>query len=281
MYDFDDSDVVYVVDTLMDDLPNMSVIPSIPTGFVLGGQPGAGKSVIEKLIKSQFENIVIVNGDDYRKYHPQFDKIIEEHGADYPEYTGKFSSAVTELFIDRLIEEKRDIIVEGTLRTTEAPLNTCHKMKENGYRTYLGIIAVKPELSYLSTIYRYEEMIKNGILARKTPQLHHDNVVENLVNNCKIIFDSGNFDEILIFNRKMQCISKMSPKRPYEVLNDVINGKWTKNEIDDFDMMYQKTLEMKENREATDIEDFKKQYSLIREKIMSDFSKAEITSHDD
>lgn len=256
MYDFDENDINYVVDMLMDDLPNLEKLASTQIGFVLGGQPGAGKTVIEKLMKSKFENIVIVNGDDYRKYHPQFDIIVEERGADYPEYTSKFSSAVTELFIDKLIEQKRDIIVEGTLRTIEAPLKTCQKMKANGYETYLGIMAVKPELSYLITIYRYEEMLKNGMLARKTPEEHHDKVVRSLVDNCKKIFETGVFDEILIFDRRSQCISKSSAQKPYKILNDVVNGKWTKNEYDDFKIIYQKTLEMKKNRSAIDVQEF-------------------------
>lgn len=46
-----------------------------PKGFVLGGQPGAGKSIlIEKIKKELNSNVIVINGDDYRKYHPDYTK---------------------------------------------------------------------------------------------------------------------------------------------------------------------------------------------------------------
>ena len=40
-----------------------------PKVYMLGGQPGAGKSGLERMINIK-ENYIPISGDDYRKDHP-------------------------------------------------------------------------------------------------------------------------------------------------------------------------------------------------------------------
>ena len=42
-----------------------------PKVFLLGGQPGAGKTGLENMINAKDEYISI-SGDDFREYHPKF-----------------------------------------------------------------------------------------------------------------------------------------------------------------------------------------------------------------
>ena len=56
-------------DDLMDEHQIKPELP--PKGFVLGGQPGAGKSNLIKMINAQLNgNVLVVNGDEFRRYHP-------------------------------------------------------------------------------------------------------------------------------------------------------------------------------------------------------------------
>lgn len=58
-----------------DVITNQHTPTNNPKGFVLGGQPGAGKSIlIEKIKKELNGNVIVINGDDYRKYHPDYTK---------------------------------------------------------------------------------------------------------------------------------------------------------------------------------------------------------------
>ncbi len=50
----------------------------------------------------------------------------------------------------------------------------------------MALIATKPELSYLSTLIRYEELyIINPNQTRATPKEHHDFIVNHLVDNTR------------------------------------------------------------------------------------------------
>ncbi|KAA6234077.1 AAA family ATPase [Campylobacter sp. LR291e] len=62
------------IDEVFNDiLANKHSVVSNPKGFVLGGQPGAGKSNLIKIVKNELEgNVIVMNGDDFRKYHSDY-----------------------------------------------------------------------------------------------------------------------------------------------------------------------------------------------------------------
>ena len=174
-----------------------------PFVYVLGGQPGAGKSTLTSKIEEKVNNnIIAINGDDFRAYHPNYNKLVETYGDDSVLYTQKFSNAITEKLIEDLGNEKYNLIVEGTLRTTEAPLKTSKLLHDKEYSTNLNIVCVKPEFSYLGTLERYQKMKENGFIARATPKEAHDKVVANFSENLSKIYLEKEFDNIEIFTRE-------------------------------------------------------------------------------
>ena len=128
-----------------------------PKAFLLGGQPGAGKSSLESMINIKDEYISI-SGDDYRKYHPRFETFNKLYGKDSSIHTQQWAGEMVEKLVKELKQEKYNIILEGTIRTAELPIKEAKSFKENNYNVELFIVAVKPEISYLSTIKRYEEI---------------------------------------------------------------------------------------------------------------------------
>lgn len=57
-----------------------------PKVFLLGGQPGAGKSGLENAINIENEYISI-SGDDYREYHPKFEELNIRYGKESSKHT--------------------------------------------------------------------------------------------------------------------------------------------------------------------------------------------------
>lgn len=48
-------------------------LESAPQAFLLGGQSGAGKTTLHKIVHRRLDgNGISINGDDYRKFHPRF-----------------------------------------------------------------------------------------------------------------------------------------------------------------------------------------------------------------
>ena len=231
---------------------------STPTVYILGGQPGAGKTGIQTELTQSDSNIIIINADSYRQHHPHFELIQAQYGDDSPKYTQPFINAVTERLIDELSTEKYNLIVEGTLRTAEVPLKTAKELKEKGYRTELCVMAVKPEISYESTILRYENAIEAGETPRATSKEHHDIVVDRIVANLDTIHQSGFFDCISIYTRDKGCIysSDISDKKPSDVEKSILFGQWSVYEKNNLRDIVQQIRMLKQSRNAPDLLDY-------------------------
>ena len=63
-------------------------------------------------------------------------------------------------------------------------------------------MAVKPEISYESTILRYENAIAFGEIPRATSKAHHDMVVDRIADNLDVIYKTGVFDVFSLHKRQ-------------------------------------------------------------------------------
>ncbi|EQC72631.1 Zeta toxin [Streptococcus sp. HSISS2] len=92
------------------------------------------------------------------------------------------------------------------------------------------MIATKPELSYLSTKIRYEELYAlEQSQARATPKAHHDAIVDRLVENLQELETSGIFEYIQIYQRDRRCIynSLEDEGTASSVLRENLFGEWS------------------------------------------------------
>ena len=203
--------------------------PSLkPVGILCGGQPGAGKSTFHRMAKSVDPNIVIINGDSFRGRHPNNDAIHSRYGDDSVIHTQPFVNAVVEGLIDRLSAKGYSLLVEGTLRDPNVPLETCRLLKSRGYEVELHVMAVSKTESWWGTITRYEDMKAKGMPARRTPREKHDEIAASLPGNLEALYNSKLFDRIALFKRDASCIydSKVTPgTNPRSLLNDAINSR--------------------------------------------------------
>ena len=174
-----------------------------PQAFVLGGQPGAGKASMSQVTSERLDkNVVIINGDDFRKYHPEYRSLQKEQGQDAPKYTAEFAGKMTEAILKKAIDEKYNIIIEGTFRTSETPIKTLQHFKDSGYKTHVLIQTCHQSISWQTCLDRYERMLHdNPKEARFTDKKHHDVVVQNLAKNIQEVQKSGLVDHMQIFAR--------------------------------------------------------------------------------
>ena len=242
-----------------------------PKAFLLGGQPGAGKSALENMINIE-NKYVSISGDDYRKFHPLYDKLNKIYGKDASKYTQKWSGEMVEYLLKEARKEKWNVILEGTLRKAELPIREAKDFKENGYSVELYMVAVKPEKSYLATLQRYEEMIVRCRIPRMTPKEHHDLVVNNIGNNLEIIYNSKAFDNIKLFDRENNLLYNYRENldiSPKNILEKEFYREWKIEEIKNFKEKWENLIKMVENREALfeEISELKNEKEKIFSKI--------------
>ena len=250
-----------------------------PKAFLLGGQPGAGKSKLEYLINTQ-EKCAFVSGDDFRKYHPRFEELNNIYGQESSKHTQEWAGKMVENIVQKLRKKKINLILEGTLRTSEIPLKEAKALKEAGYYVELNVVAVKPEISYLGTLQRYEKMIQKGDIPRMTPKEHHDNVVANIGKNLDDIYKANVFSEIKIFDREnnyklLYSKNKTSEISPKVILDKEFNREWREKEVKAYSNDFKDLIKQMQNRKADEeqVNNIKKIRNEIEKNIKRNKSK--------
>jgi UDP-N-acetylglucosamine kinase len=208
-----------------------------PSAYLTGGQSGAGKSLLHEIARTeQNGNIVIIDGDSFRSLHPEYRELVQQYGNDSVLYTQEFSSKMTESLVGKISGGGFNVLVEGTLRTSEIPRKTAAVFKEKKYAVNLFVMIVKPALSYIGTIQRYEKMYAlNPMAARMTPKEHHDLVVSALIHNIDILYREKTFDRIQLYDRGKRLLysSIDTPEaNPSKIAENEMYGDWTEDEIE-------------------------------------------------
>ena len=204
-----------------------------PRAFLLGGQSGAGKTTLHKIIRKKFSsNFISIIGDDYRKLHPRFHELHQRYGAKAVDYTAPWAGRMTEALVESLSAIGYNLIIEGTLRTAEVPLKTADLLRSRGYDVSLALMAVKPEISLVSCQLRYEEMRLAGTTPRATDPAHHMKIVDQIVSNLHVLEESGVFQAIYLYTRAQECLfpTTSDHRTAAEALQQTLFGPWTPEE---------------------------------------------------
>lgn len=232
--EFSEADFQKALQRTIRALTRGKMIPDRSKAILLGGQSGAGKTTIHRIKQKEFQgNIILIDGDSCRSQHPNYLALQEEYGKDSVDYTKGFAGKMVEQLVDELSTQGYHLLIEGTLRTTQVPRQTAQLLASKGYQVSLAVIGTKPELSYLSTLIRYEELYAiDSNQARATPKEHHDGIVENLVDNLRELESEKLFERIQIYQRDRTCIydSESDEGSVAEVLQECLFGKWSKVE---------------------------------------------------
>ena len=204
-----------------------------PICITLGGQPGAGKSNIYNVAKKRFSNnIVELDCDAFRVFHPYYNQIKNIFGKEDAFKTNPFVFKTVDLLIEELSEEKYNLIIESSLNSPNSALQNGKTLPQKGYKVELHIMATPKDASWQGTIDRYNRELKNGGSPRAVSKEFHDNVVKNIVHSLYVVKESGLMSNILIFNRNKKCLYDMQKDKdidPCLLLFAIINGYYSKN----------------------------------------------------
>ena len=119
----------------------------------------------------------------------------------------------------------------------------------------LHIISVKKEISYESTIYRYENNLELGMVPRpQQRKKNHDNVVDAICDNLDIIYEQNAFDDIKLFDREGNNLyTAKCGVAPSLVEKDKLFGYWSDSEITSYRKIIDDIIALKRSRNAPDL----------------------------
>lgn len=215
-------------------LPSYLAPHETPQAVLLGGQSGAGKTNLHDVFYEAFDDdVIVINGDEYRRLHPRFVALQSAYGDKAVDYTAAWAGKMTEALVESLSAAGYNLVIEGTLRTSEVPLASATLLRERGYGVSLALMAVKPEISLVSCQLRYEQMRLAGTTPRAIDPAHHRKIVDQIVSNLAVLEESGMFDEVYLYNCSRECLYPQEgiDASASQVLEDVLFGNWAEEEL--------------------------------------------------
>ncbi|WP_372473341.1 zeta toxin family protein [Capnocytophaga sp. ARDL2] len=168
-----------------------------PLAFILGGQPASGKSKLGTYIQTtnSDKQFLFVNGDVYRDFHPNAMEL-KKAPQTFSEKTQIFSNFFTEELIKEAIKNKYNIIVEGTMRNPQVPLNTAKMFKENGFHVEALAISSPSIFTELGLYVRYQEEIEFQGYGRLADINSYYSAVEGIGKSLDALYNEKAVDKI-------------------------------------------------------------------------------------
>jgi UDP-N-acetylglucosamine kinase len=198
--------------------------------YLLGGQPGAGKSTLEKdLLNNRFNNnALFISMDNYREYHPQFDEINAKYGAEASLYTHSFAGEIADMIMQKAIADRYNIVLEGTLKSYESVAKRIKTLKDNGYECNIAIVTCPAALSRFGIIERYDQKGKRYV---KTDI--HEETIKALPKTHQKIYDDfkNDINSFEIRGRNGILWNKDTDQYPSKAIENELNRSLTKEEI--------------------------------------------------
>jgi len=238
---------------------------SNPTVIVLGGQPGAGKTELEKLaLKELGGHVISCNADLFRDYHPKAEEIKNNYEAYYPEITAKYAQDWNN-GLRRYCEANRlNYILETTFSSGPAMNQTIAELQEKGYRVEIKLLAVHPLLSLLGTHIRFEEMKANEKAGRLVGKEAHDSRYNLVAPTLFSVQSELLYNRLQIYGRTVEAVKGSykegvhllgtNPPNAVQLYQEEIDRRWTDNLVLYFDQRVQKVLDFKKMRNAPERE---------------------------
>lgn len=191
-----------------------------PRVIITGGQPGSGKSKLLELSKREFPdgNVIVINGDDLRNYHPQAERILKADDKRFAERTDPDSREWTRKVFERAIEEKRNIIFESTMRDPGPISKTMEKLKEEGYHITGKVVATHERHSTTGIFKRYEEQKAEKGFGRFSEPASHDAGYKGMPKTVEHIEKEKLVDRLEVYDRSGELLSR----------NELKDGEWEK-----------------------------------------------------
>lgn len=195
----DRNSVLALFEQLKDQLLSVKPAHSIPTAYILGGQPSSGKSSLAKIAQTEEPNLLLINGDEYRVHHPRYDELLSDPIA-FSRETQIFSNVFTEGLISEAIRNRLSVSVEGTMRRSEVVADTAKQFKKAGYKVELICISAPYEFTAINLFSRFAgevQSLGNGRLADF--ESHHQACI-GIPKTLDDAYEDKNIDRIRLYS---------------------------------------------------------------------------------
>ena len=139
-----------------------------PKAYMIGGQPGAGKTRSTEKLEEQYDyNILKIDMDNYREFHPNYEQINHVYGKEASLYTNKFAAEVRDAIMKRALDNKYNVIIDGTMKNHALAEKQINQLEKAGYNIETRIYTCSKETSWSDVNERYNEGTNSSLCSKR------------------------------------------------------------------------------------------------------------------
>ncbi|MFC6100773.1 zeta toxin family protein [Olivibacter domesticus] len=175
-----------------------------PKAIMIGGQPGSGKTELEKLAKIELlNNAVICNVDHMRDFHPLAAEIQQYHPQEYGAITNDIAHHWNKELCKYCRRENLNYIIETTFKGGQGLNDTIQATKDAGFQVDIKLLAVNPKLSKLGIYLRFESMMELYGRGRTVPIDVHDTMFQAIPHSIQKVKEAELYNNFSIYARSV------------------------------------------------------------------------------
>lgn len=219
-----------------------------PVLYVVGGQPGAGKSTLVDSIRDRLSDMggaALIQADELEKFLPAYSRLYRENDFTAHDHLYPTALKLRNVFEDFLIPLPYNLLLEGGNSDPRGTLARIQRIGESRSRTLMEVIALPREWSDLARLERFVNGRETEGFGRYVTRQTHDRLylgsseLVRLVESARPIpVDSLRIRtraDILYENHRSSGGQWHGPARGWVTLEDERNRKWTSEECRTFE----------------------------------------------
>lgn len=172
-----------------------------PIAIIDIAPPGSGKTGLNGMGVSQFRNnnVVVVNSDELKPFHPKANEIAKLYPKYYTKVTNQESNAWTDNLFNSAVNGNYNIIFEGTGRNIKL-LKKMINMMYN-YKIIVRVMAVNELNCLMSIIERYEGQVSEKGWGRLVTLEHFYKAYNEMIDSIQQIEEINEIDLLEVYIR--------------------------------------------------------------------------------
>lgn len=204
-YQLTPSDIETGIKRVLTEAYASSTISTTPTIIYISAGPGAGKTALVNYFRKKFrendEKPYILNSDKIAEFHPNYEEALEELPEECYRITRQFVRPATPRIFDELMKSKVNIINENTLDKGEYDIDMARKLKQQGYKISVNIMATDLFECRISCYERDAAMLLAGMTPRGCSIETQNRMYNSFVTGVRNLQHAGLSDNINVFTR--------------------------------------------------------------------------------
>lgn len=234
-----------------------------PRCFLLGGQPGAGKTNVRRgILQSKHgAGALVVDPDELRTYHPQYLEFVKADPETAAGMVHEDAIAWANELRREAIRRKVNIVYDGTLGNSNTAPGLVNDAASGGYKVEVHVVATSLEISKQSVRLRYEKAFDTDLEDAAPPRMVSESIQTSAYNGIKTsirrLAATGKVSRMRVVTRNGDSLSDIAGSKAVkkdnggsalQTLEWERTRPWTEEEIEEYRSNQQKTEELMSER---------------------------------